>query len=379
MSQQHQTREKIHSGLSVQQDDTKWRSMLNFRSAYQSTRAVPFKKKLLSVQTGLHSLINGLSNWFYTIGENSSHVLTGSDNLLSNPLWRGNVEVLVKNKPRLFGEQKLLVRGAYTGSGPQRIRVSISKGQLHTYVVPTEPEEVLEPEISVDCGLGEKNVVRVAAASEEDSLWSLLGSTTDSRPIPNPSVRVLYGRFIRAEGQGNGAGLFDFDSSPGVVTVDVSATGFQPERLVYTVEEFEELQVVPVNLKMSIVDWKLVFRATYRDEEGVDGPNPINNVFAACDIVLNELHIDRVTIPEVVRDGPEVMTEYVFTEERVEEWITRLGGTLDRLELEFTTLNSTGDVTLDPSIEIELIPTFAIPDGDRWTTYEYGTFRFDVL
>lgn len=363
MAQQHKTREAIHSGLSTRQEDDKWKSMLNFRSAHNTTRAVPFKKKLIPLQTGFHSLINGLSNWFYSIGANNSHILKGSDSLVVNQLWRGRVEVLVRNKPRPLGMQKLLVRGAFTGSESKRIRVSLSRGQLVTYTVPEIPEEEVEPEIHVDCGVDAyRNRLRLIVQSEDRDYWVPEGI----RPIPAARVRVLNGRFLLGEGDTNANGLFDLKSNAGEIKIQISADGYQPKELTYLVEDDEDLQEVVITMKTSIVGWWLDITAR---AAAIGSPYKVagepSKYVASCEMVLNGIVMDILRM-EVNDSGDldPVRIRYEFTQERVDRWLALLGS-IDALNVSFTSYGGeTGDYNPDLSIHlrsrtgVEIGPTY---------------------
>ena len=225
MSTQQLTHEAIHTGLSIQGNDAKWFDMLNFRSVNGKTRAVPRKVELVS-GTGFHTIIRGLDSRVYVLGSERSFILSASDQLEQFPLWQLSTRSLNEQSNlvnRTNTSQKLLVRGAYTGTTPVTIQLNLIKAPEVVEDVETPPTHLIT---CYNCDV------------ENPTNWAITGIILDietNLPIPSATADfVQYGNHTIVES--NQAGYWETELPSGTYDLTITKTGYAEYSTSFTLD-----------------------------------------------------------------------------------------------------------------------------------------------
>lgn len=292
----HITRENIHAGLSGGKSDEKWSDVLNFRFTRNRTFAVPFKKILLTLETGLHSLVNGLENRFYVFGEKSSYTFLGHDDLKCEKLWRGTVLPLGDKK-----ESKLYVRGVYTGSETRRFRVIYAEGVVK--VVPVEIEEEEEVTGSIDCGLGVGN--------NEDLYLEVTVKNTANELLSNVTLEFIYGVVPQSLQVTGGAGMVKQQVDLGNYQIRATHPQYLEGLVQYEVLPSPEVQSVEIILLQKTTGWSVYVGHDSLSGSATFGPS------SNYAIIVNGVNIGPVNLENNIA-GLFISETYIITEEQAE-------------------------------------------------------------
>lgn len=276
MPTQNVTREAIHAGVSGTKTDAKWKDQLNFRSSDNKTVVVPKKFRLVeSAGAGFHTLLKGPGSLLYAIGANESLVLRGQESPRVEKLWR--VKVNQEGSVDRIHEP-LKIRGAYQGTVPLKIRLTVVDGQIVTDadwpVENVEPEPVA-PTISINCGKTRRMPVLTVV---------FVDSENGDAVMPGVEYTVFDGVRIMSKGVSNGNGAAVLQLPLNNYRIEAEYPGYNPvsEDIAFTADAQSEQIALSYVLPQTIGNrppWPVVDLpyTGYMSLEFYDSGNPTVN------------------------------------------------------------------------------------------------------